>query len=545
MAIRTRRTAYYLALVIGTTLVFTITYNVGMSVWENRPQPIYRSLEVVIQSFTTTGYGEDAPWRTPQMNLLVVVLQLAGIGLILTAVDVFAVPWLRDVLSPTAPTTLPDRENHVVICGHTPRTDVLIAELDARDRQYVLVEPDAGTASDLHAAGYHVIHGDPESTDVLDRARVSSAIALVADVADDTNASVALSAHEVAPDVRVISLLEDAELGRYHRVAGVDTSLSPRQLLGERLAREVRTTVSTAVDVGIEKAGELELAEVSIEAGSDLYQDTFVDARLHDRFGVDTIGAWFDGTFETRIEPTTVLDSETRILVAGAPEQLKALRDATTATVSEFEPQDVLLAGYGDTGAAAYDALAGTASSVTVLDIEDKAGVDVVGDARDPDALAEAGIEDATVCLLTVEDDTTAIFATLIAGELNPDVEIFVRANEEVDVRKLYRAGADYVQSLATVSGRMLASTVFEDEDLLAYVEQVTIVRLSAPGLSGSTLVEADVRAETGCSVVAVVRDGETVTDFDPARFEFRRGDEVVIAGTEDDVERFERRFGT
>lgn len=53
------------------------------------------------------------------MNLLAIVMQLTGIGLILTAVDVFAVPWLRDTLSPSAP-DVSGVEGHVVISGHTP-----------------------------------------------------------------------------------------------------------------------------------------------------------------------------------------------------------------------------------------------------------------------------------------------------------------------------------------------------------------------------------------------------------------------------------------
>ena len=142
MPLRTRRTVYYLALVVATTMLFTLVYNVGMATWEGRPQPLYRSLEVVIQSFTTTGYGEDAPWRTPQMNLLAITMQLAGIGLILTAVDVFAVPWLRDALTPSAPESAGDLRDHVIVCGHTPRTDAFVSELDARGRPYVLVEPD-------------------------------------------------------------------------------------------------------------------------------------------------------------------------------------------------------------------------------------------------------------------------------------------------------------------------------------------------------------------------------------------------------------------
>src|SRR6056297_845710 len=120
MRFPTRRTGFYLALVVVTTLLFTIVYNTGMALWEGRPQPLYRSLEVVIQSFTTTGYGEDAPWRTPQMNLLTITMQLTGIGLILTAVDVFAVPWLRDALTPSAPASADDLRDHVIICEHTP-----------------------------------------------------------------------------------------------------------------------------------------------------------------------------------------------------------------------------------------------------------------------------------------------------------------------------------------------------------------------------------------------------------------------------------------
>lgn len=89
-----RRALYYLFILLATTLLFTGGCSLGMRVWEGRQRPWYRALEVVVQTFTTTGYGEDAPWASPQMNLLMVVMRLAGIGLILSAVDVFVVPWL-------------------------------------------------------------------------------------------------------------------------------------------------------------------------------------------------------------------------------------------------------------------------------------------------------------------------------------------------------------------------------------------------------------------------------------------------------------------
>jgi Trk K+ transport system NAD-binding subunit len=545
MAIRSRRTVYYLGLVVATTVLFTAAYNVGMAVWEGRPQPVYRSLEVVVQSFTTTGYGEDAGWESLQMNLLVITMQLAGIGLILTAVDVFAVPWLRGALTPTAPESVGGVTDHVIICEHTPRTDAFVTELGARGREYVLVESDGDAARELHEAGYRVIHGDPESTATLEAACLGDARALVADAADDRNASIALSARDTAPDVRVITLIDDASLARYHRAAGADDVLSPRQLLGVSLAEQVPTAVTTDVGDGIPIGDDFELVELTVAAESDLAGRTFGEAGLRERFGVNVIGAWFDSEFETPVSPAETLAAGTRLLVTGEPAQVARLEDATVATVREFGPQRIVLAGYGDSGRAAAAALAESRSELTVLDIENDAdAVDIVGDARDPDVLTAARIGDAAALVVTVGDDTTAIFVTLIARELNPDLHIVVRANEEADVQKLYRAGGDYVQSLATVSGRMLASTVFEDEEVLAYDKQVSVVRLPAGDLVGTTIAAADVRSITGCTVVAVVRDGETITEFDPAAFTFVAGDEVIIAGTDEATTQFEREFG-
>ena len=543
MRVPTRRTGFYFLLVIVTTLLFTVVYNTGLTLWEGRSQPLYRSLGVVIQSFTTTGYGEDAPWQTPQMNALMILMQFAGIGLILTAVDIFAVPWLRDTLSPTVPETTPDIEDHVVVCAYTPRTAAFITELDARDQPYVLVEPDIETASERYEDGYRVIHGDPESTDVLANARIDEAIAVVADGGDDTNASIALSARDAAPEIRVITLVSDAALRRYHLAAGVDTVLSPRQLLGESLAAQIPTTVTTEIESGIPIGDDFELIEIVVDDASEFAGRRFGEAGLREEFGITVIGAWFNGEFVTPVGPGDTLAAGARLLVAGEPKQIDELRAATAATVREFTTQRVLLAGYGDSGEAAAAALREAGGEVTVLDSTPGEAVDTVGDAREPEVLEAAGIETADALVVTVSDDTTAILATLIARELNPELEILVRANERAGVDKLYRAGADYVQSLAAISGRMLADTVFEDEEVLAYSKQVSVVRLPAGGLAGTTLAAKAVRTETASTVIAVLRNGTTITDFDPRQFTFERGDDVVIAGTDDAIRAFEDRF--
>ncbi|WP_247728793.1 potassium channel family protein [Halovivax limisalsi] len=541
--LRSRRIGYYLLLLGVTAAFFTLLYMYGMAAWEGRPRSWYRSLEVVFQSFTTTGYGEDAGWDTPQMNFLVIAMQLAGIGLILTAADVFAVPWLRRALTENLPTAAPDAAEHVILCTYSSRGEAFLAELDSRGRDAVVVEPDEDRARELHDAGRTVVHGDPESIDVLRDAGIERAAALVSDAADDTSASIVLTAREADPDVDIVTLVEDAQVADYHRIAGANDVLSPRQLLGESLAHQVPTSVTTTASGGVELGDDLELVELSVEPGSDLCQRRAGAVNLDDRFDVDVVGAWIEGAFESPIPPSVEFDEDVRLLVAGAPDRIAALREEVTSSVRSLSERRVIVAGYGEAGASAAATLEETAATVTVIDMEDGPGVDVVGDVRDRTVFQEARVEQASAVIVTVNDDTTAILATLVLSEVAPDVEVIVRADDTGSEPKLYRAGADYVQSLATVSGRMLASTVLDDETVLAFDARIDVVELPAGSLAGRTVTETDVRARTGCTILAVRRDDETITSFDPAAFEIEPDDAVVLAGTDESVHQFEELF--
>jgi len=539
----TRRTVYYLLVLVAATVGLTGAYSLGMNVWEGRPRPWYQALEVVVQTFTTTGYGEDAPWTSPQMNLLVIVIQLAGIGFILSAVDVFVVPWLREALRPTAPKGFSDRSGHVIVCGYTPRVEVFINEMIERGEEYVLIEPDAEQAASLYEQDYEVMEGDPTSTAVLERASVGAAKALVADVADDENAGIVLAAREASPDRRIITLAEDASATRYHRAAGADVALSPRQLLGRSLAAQVPVAAAANVEEQATAGAEIDFAELIVTQHGPSHDHSLRALQLSERFGVRVIGAWFDGTFETSVASDAPLEAGTRLFLAGTPDQLDALRDAMAPYVRAFTPQSIILAGHGDSGHAAWESLQAVHADVTVLDLKDGEEVDVAGDVRDPDALRACGIEDASALIIAVDDDSVATFATLIARDLNSDLQILVRAHDETAVQNLYRAGADFVQALPTVCGQMLAATVFEDESYRSRDRQINVVRLPAAPLAGETLREVDPDAQTNYTVLAVYREGDFLTDPDDALFAFKRDDEVLVAGTEDGIQQFRARL--
>jgi len=539
-----RRTVYYALLLTAVILGYAVLYHNGMRIYEGEAVTFLHSLQVVVETFTTTGFGSDSPWQTPEMNVLVIVMDLTGVLLIFMALPVLAFPLLEDVLSTTVPRSVDDDlADHVVVCTYTARADALIEELDSRDVGHVVVEPDRERSVDLYEDGYRVIHEDPESVAGLEAANLGDATALVADVSDEVDASIVLAAQEVAEDVRIASVVEEPDRAPYHRLAGADDVLSPRPLLGQSLAAKVTTSVTADLDDVVELGDGFEVVELPIHRRSRLAGQTLAESGIREHAGVNVIGAWFRGEFESPPDPEATITNDTVLLATGPEDELQQLEELTRSAVRRVDRGETVVVGHGQVGQTITAALDDAGLPHTVVDRTDREDVDVVGDATDPETLREAGVEDARSVVLALPDDTTAEFATLVTRDLSPETEVVARAEEAKSIPKIYRAGADYVLSLATVSGRMIASTILDDEDVLSLDSRVNVVRTTAPALVGQTLGDALVRTKTGCTVVAVERDGDLLTSIGPdVRIE--DGDTLVVAGTDEGIRRFNEQLG-
>jgi len=540
-----RRVVRYLAGLVVVVVAYTVVYMVLMAVLEGEPVSFTKALLAVVESFTTTGYGEDAQqWTTPGTQLFAVLVQATGVSLIFLALPVFLAPWIEERFSTTAPTSVEDLSAHVVIAGYSPRAEALIDELAPREIPYVVIEPDREAAADLHETGTTVIHGDPESEGALADAHTATARAVVADVDDETNAAIALTADGVCDSsTPVVTLADDDDVVEYHRLAGADRVFTPRRLIGESLAGKVTAGLSPEVDEGIEIAEGFDVVEFPVQSGCEIAGRTVAESNVRERTGANVIGAWFRGEFVSPPSPDAYIDEHTILLVAGHEDQLERLKALTLSEQRRRRRGRVVVGGYGMVGAIVREAIEDADIPVATVDRDDRPGVDVVGDVTEEDTLIEAGLEEASTLILALGNDTLTIFATLVARELAPDVEIVARAEATESVGKVYRAGADYVLSLATVSGRMLASSIL-DEEVLSIDKQVEVIRTAAGGLAGSSLEEADVRARTGVTVVAVERGGSVVTDLDPS-FGIEPGDDLVVAGTDEDIAAFTRMIET
>jgi len=72
-----RRTLRTITFLTALMLLASVMYHVTMVTVEGRSQGYIHSLQVVIETFTGTGFGSDSPWETFPANALIVTFLAA------------------------------------------------------------------------------------------------------------------------------------------------------------------------------------------------------------------------------------------------------------------------------------------------------------------------------------------------------------------------------------------------------------------------------------------------------------------------------------
>ncbi len=187
--------------ILGVVIAYVVVYHwavVTIAGLDDR-SPI-KSLQVVVEALTTAGFGGDTDlWQEhTELAFMILMMNFTGVLLVFLAIPLFGVPLLRTAIDRTPPTTSGLR-NHVIICGYSAMDEVLIDELEDADRSYLFVESDSDTVEQLLAADIPAIQGDAERVETLENANAEHATALVADLDDEINPTVILSAKRVNP----------------------------------------------------------------------------------------------------------------------------------------------------------------------------------------------------------------------------------------------------------------------------------------------------------------------------------------------------------
>lgn len=526
---RQRTVVKFLGALVSIILVYTVIYQTGMRTLEGDDISFFHALETVVDTMTTTGYGADAPWITPYMNLLIIWYQISGVLIGFITLRILIIP-----LFERAPVVLDDRltakDDHVVVCEYGRGKDVLLNEFEASGIDYVLVDPDKDEAIDLSNRDYQVIDGDPTKMETLQRAGVEDAALVVTD-ARARNASVALTAHQCNEDVRVLSLTETPDRQEALEQVGVDRVVCVPSLIGRQLAEKATATATFATAADAIGDGTV-VRELVVRHDGPLAGARVEDTPIVANPDLTLVGAWIDG--ELRLPPrSSERLSPNAVLVVAGPEAAFEEVHGEDGFRSLTTYDSVVVAGLGEAGTAVTEHFP-DGVDVTTIDVDESTGADVVGNASDGPVLADAGIEDATAFVVAVDDDETALLATAVGRSMAEEIDILVRVTNAEDVAKAFDAGADYVLSERRTIARLLAAEAHR-EPVVHPIGQIRFARVESDEFVGQDLGEIQRNANQEWVGVGLERDGEFLTD-DTVRI--ADGDTLVVAGTDERLRR-------
>jgi CPA2 family monovalent cation:H+ antiporter-2 len=344
------------------------------------------------------------------------------------------------------------------------------------------------------------------------------------------------------------------------------------------LVKVFRYPLKTAIIVGL---GLTQIGEFSFVLASEGQALGLVSRRVYLLILGTTAVTLVVTPFVLRLVPLAFNWIETVPLFKRFFETTEAPKEASAEV--ERLTEHVVICGYGRGGRNLVRLMQAHNYPVVVIDQSERAIGQlrdaqipyVYGNAASLHVLEKAGVEQAQSMVIALSDPMSTRLCLKRSLELNPDLDIVVRANKDRDIELLYQLGArEVVQpefeaslELAThlLSGIGLPASVIEREmeqirsshyldlrpeqapsqiarDLRTATEVMNGKWYALPEnspLMGLTIEEANIRSLTGVSLVAIRRAAGEEIDYPDAQAQLQEGDRLLAVGEPDELAAF------
>jgi voltage-gated potassium channel len=535
---------FLLVLVVLVT-VFSILFHVLM-VFEGQEHSWLTGVYWTLTVMSTLGFG-DITFTSDAGRAFSIFVLLSGMIFLLillpfTFIEFFYAPWMKAQAEARAPRELPESTSgHIILTNLDPVSNSLMQKLEHYGYPYALLVNDLEEALRLHDLGFDVVLAGSDRPETYRLVRANRAALVAATGNDMANTNVAFTVREMSQSVPIITTASSKDSVDILELAGSSLVIELGEMMGQALARRISGVDARAHVIG--EFGDLLIAEATA-AGTPLVGKTLAESDLRKHTGVNVIGIWKRGEYETP-SATALIDAHSVLVLAGSAEQLRNYDELFC--IYHVSPGSVIIIGGGRVGRTIVQALKEHAIEFRVVEsnparIRDKATY-VEGSAADRETLEQAGIDRAPAIVITTHDDDTNIYLTIYCRRLRPDIQIISRATRERNVSTLHRAGADFVLSYASM-GATAIFNYLRRGGVVVIAEGLHLAETRVPdALGGKTLAEAAIPNLTGCNVVALRSESGLTINPDPSTV-LTAGSEIILIGTPESEERFMKLYG-
>lgn len=287
------------------------------------------ALYMTIITISTVGYGEVGK-MTEDAKIFSIFIIFGGITVVGYALSNLISIFVEGILNQAwkvkrMESKIEKLQDHYIICGAGQTGRNVIKSFEESNKSFVVIEKGEERYRELLEEDVLVIQGDATHEEVLEKARIDSALGLVSTVSTDAdNLFIVLTARHMKEDLYIVSRAIDERSNYKLKKAGANNTVSPNEIGGNRMAAlAMKPQVISFLDM-ITRAGEivLDLENVSISKGSIMEGRSLREVKIPEATGLIVLAIKKENAEKFNFNPNSgeILELNDTLIVLGKEE---------------------------------------------------------------------------------------------------------------------------------------------------------------------------------------------------------------------------------
>ncbi|MCF8304327.1 MAG: potassium channel protein [Bacteroidales bacterium] len=326
--------AIKIRIALGILVMVTIMGISGYMLIEDLP--FLDALYMTIITIATVGFREVKE-LSMEGKMFTIFLIVISWGTFAYAISIITTHFVEGELQNTLrgyrlKSGLKKMKNHVIIIGYGRNGQQVASELEAHGEAYVVIDRNKDIVAAHSKDLMYMIEGDATDEEVLTKAGILSAKALIASLpVDADNLFLVLTARSMNPTLNIISRSSSASTEKKLKIAGVNSVVMPERVGGAHMAKLVaRPDVLEFLEhLSIRGDDPTNIEEIECTNLSERFREKSIhELGIRKATGANIIGYKTpEGRYIVNPSPNTKMLPNSKLFVLGKKEEISKIKD--------------------------------------------------------------------------------------------------------------------------------------------------------------------------------------------------------------------------